>query len=679
MVVTHRISVASICDRVIVLADGKIIESGTPRELAAADGLYARFCEEQRLLTEVEALSDGEPARRLRELKRSDFDAAPDRRERALRAFHEESALGRAFDGHLLQRLFGYLARERRWLWTALGAVIVTALLALVRPLIIKGALDSAVGAKELQVLVRAGIAISVLMLVEQSLNFAQSYLTQLAGTRAMADLRAQLFRFLHRLPIAFFDHQPIGRLTTRVTNDIDAISELFSSGALASIADLLRLVGIIAIMLWVDAKLSLAAFAALPVVVVLVLVLRRPMREAFRDIRTRTARMNSALNEQITGMSVVQAFDRMSRSEREFDAINLAYRDAHLRSIRYEAMQDAALETIASIALAMMVLVYGSTASSFGTLLAFQLYLAQFFEPLSQLAQRYTLLQSAMAGAERVFGLLDEGGRDAPIVSTPVHERSQSSALIEFSNVDFAYHPGQPVLQSLSFEVKSGEHVALVGPTGSGKSTVLSLLLRLYEIQNREILLDRIPIRALPHEAVRSRFAYVPQDPVLFPGTILSNIVGDEGSADDPVDVERARDVLAQIGALEHFERRLGGMQRAIVGSGQALSTGERQLVVFARALYRNASILLLDEATASIDSETERRLQKALEASLVKRTAIVIAHRLGTIKTADRVLLLHHGKLVEEGTHQQLLARDGLYRRLVRLSSMREETLAS
>jgi ATP-binding cassette subfamily B protein len=699
VVVTHRISVASICDRVVVLSDGKIVENGTPRELAAGGGLYARFCEEQRLLSEVEELSVEEPSRHLQELNRADFESAPDRRERALKAFHEESALGRAFDGHLLRRLFGYLARERLWLWVALAAVIATAVLALVRPLIIKNALDGAVGTRELEVLVRAGIAISVLMVLEQSLNFAQSYLTQLAGTRAMAALRAKLFRFLHQLPIAFFDHQPIGRLTTRVTNDIDAISELFASGALASIADLLRLVGIIAIMLWVDAQLSLAAFAALPIVVALVLVLRRPMREAFRDIRTRTARMNSALNEQINGMSVVQAFDRMDRSEREFDDINLAYRDVHLRSIRYEAMQDAALETIASIALAMMVLVYGSSVSSFGTLLAFQLYLAQFFEPLSQLAQRYTLLQSAMAGAERVFGLLDEKGRDAPVVvsapvisapvisapvvSAPVGQ-STSPAVIEFSNVDFSYHPGQPVLKSLDFQVRSGEHVALVGPTGSGKSTVLSLLLRLYEFQGGEIFLDRTPIRALPPDVVRSRFAYVPQDPVLFPGTILSNIAGEdvpnvEGPNHESVNFERARDVLAQIGALDHFERRLGGLRREILGSGQALSTGERQLVVFARALYRNVTILLLDEATASIDSETERRLQKALEASLVKRTAIVIAHRLGTIKTADRVLLLQRGRLVEEGTHQQLLARDGLYRRLVRLSSMREETLAS
>ena len=697
VVVTHRISVAQECDRVLVLSEGKIVQSGKPEELAKVPGIYARFCEEQRLETEVTRLESAELAAEVHpsEPGSSKFDLsakpgiAPDRRERALREFHEEHALGKAFDGRLLTRLVGYLSAERKWLILALFAVLGTAALALSRPMIVRVAMDQALSTHAVGALVTAGFLVAGLMLIEQILGFAQAYLTQLAGTRAMAGLRLRLFELLQRLPIAFFDRQPVGRLTTRVTNDIDAISELFASGILSAMGDLVRLVGIFAIMLWVDAKLGVAAFAALPIVVLLVLVMRRPMRDSFRDIRTRTARMNSALNEQVSGMSVVQAFEQVGRCEREFDKVNREYRDAHLRSIRYESMQDAGLETIASISLAAMVLVFGSSQSSFGTLLAFQLFLSQFFEPLSQLAQRYTLLQSAMAGAERVFGLLDEKGRDAPVsrdaaqavaaLSHPVHQLGDApihghvpglaKTIVQFSDVGFAYHPGQPVLKAINFAIQEGEHVALLGPTGSGKSTVLSLLLRMYEIEQGRIELEGRSIKTIEPAELRRLFAFVPQEPLLFPGTLLSNIAGANLE-----DRERARDVLAQIGALDHFERRLGGLTAPIVGLGQSLSMGERQLVAFARALYRDAPILLLDEATASIDSDTESRLQTALEATLAKRTAIVIAHRMGTIKTADRVLVLSRGRLVEQGTHQELLVHNGLYRKLVMLSTMRE-----
>jgi ATP-binding cassette subfamily B protein len=511
----------------------------------------------------------------------------------------------------------------------------------------------------------------------------------------------------LHRLPISFFDRQPVGRLTTRVTNDIDTINEVFAAGILGAMGDLLRLFGITAVMLYVDVRLGLAAFAALPVVILLVFVLRRPMRESFRAIRGRNARLNSALSEQISGIAVVQAFDQMPRVEREFDRINRDFREANLSAIRYEAIQDGALETIASVAFAAIVLAYCGSSSSYGTLLAFQLYLAQFFEPLSQLSQRYTLLQSAMAGAERVFGLLDEPGRDAPMAKAlskaeagrveppPSTSRrdpeiplehlaeggsnaasgvailptlAQGPALIAFSKVDFAYRSGNRVLSNVSFDVRRGEHVALVGPTGSGKSTVISLLLRLYEMERGRITLDGQSVLEIEAAELRARFAYVPQDPVLFPGTLLSNIAGKEA-----LDIDRARDVLTQMDALVHFEKRLGGLDCTLQAGGQLLSVGERQLVAFARALYRGSEILLLDEATASVDSDTERRLQRALEVSLDKRTAIVVAHRLGTIKSADRVLVLNHGRLMQQGSHRELLQQGGLYRRLVQLSQVR------
>lgn len=692
VIVTHRVSLASQCDRVIVLDSGRIVEVGTPAELAQATGLYRTFREEQRLESEIEddaTLSKAASSVGMHpvEVKAAENGAAASR-EKAMREFHEEAELASAFNSRLYHDLLALLRSERGQLvWAAL-AVVLTALLGLLRPMYVRSAIDAAVTRGDVERLAQLGFVVASLAFGEQLFGFAQSYLTQIAGANAMARLRARVFAFLHRLPIAFFDKQPIGRLTTRVTNDVDAISELFASGILTSIGDSLRLIGIVALMLSLDARLSLAAFAGLPFVGIVVLRLRRPMREAFRAIRAQTARMNSALNEQISGMAVVQAFDKMSRSAQEFDRINCAHRNAHFNSIRYESVQDAALETIASVALASMVFMFGASSASFGTLLAFQLYLAQFFEPLSQLTQRYTLLQSAMAGAERVFGLLAREERDAPgsqavgVAESVALNKSGVSAMewnrprlasrepaIVFDQVEFSYHSGIPVLRELNLKVEAGERVALVGPTGSGKSTIAALLVRLYDPTAGRIEVMGKPIEELNVAWLRRQFAVVPQDPVLFPGTLLSNIVGS-----DPVDRERARRVLERMSALEHFERRLGGLEAVVGSKGSEYSVGERQLVAFARALYRDAPILLLDEATASIDSDTEACLQRALEASLSERTAMVIAHRLSTIKTADRILVLSRGRLVEQGTHSQLVQADGLYRRLVALSTVRK-----
>jgi ATP-binding cassette, subfamily B, multidrug efflux pump len=679
IIITHRVSLATRCDRVVVLDAGRIVQIGKPSELEQTTGLYRRFCEEQRLESELDGRTDvHESTSSPSAGAATDAQLDDDRglaRDAAMREYHEEAVFASAFNPRLYRDLIGALTGERTYLVVAAGAVAVTALLGLLRPLFVRTAIDAAVLRSDAAQLARMGFVVAVLAVGEQLLGFAQNYLTQLAGARGLAKLRARLFAFLHRMPIAFFDKQPVGRLTTRVTNDVDAIQELFSSGILAALGDLLRLVGIVALMISVDARLSLAAFASAPLVAVVVLTLRRPMRNAFRAIRSQTARMNAALNEQISGMAVVQAFDKMQRAGCEFDSINRAHRDAHLKAIRYEAVQDAALETIASIALASMVFVFGMTGASFGTLLAFQLYLGQFFEPLSQLTQRYTLLQSAMAGAERVFGLLAHEQRDAPTralatvaESKPQLKEPASDRVVLFDEVEFAYNPEVPVLHRLSFAVAAGEHLALVGPTGSGKSTIASLLIRLYEPTAGQIQVMGRSISAFDVATLRRQFAFVPQDPWLFPGTLLSNIAGS-----DPVDRERARAVLERMNAFEHFERRLGGLDRVVGSGGGEYSVGERQLVAFARALYRDAPILLLDEATASIDSDTELCLQRALEASLFDRTAMVIAHRLSTIRLADRILVLQRGRLVEEGTHRELVRADGLYRRLVALSSVR------
>ncbi|HEY5962239.1 MAG TPA: ABC transporter ATP-binding protein, partial [Polyangiaceae bacterium] len=517
-------------------------------------------------------------------------EANANSRERALRDYHEEAVLGNAFNWRLYRELMRALRSERTFLVAAAAAVVLVASLGLVRPLFVRKAIDAAVNSSDTRMLARLGVAVAVLALFEQLLGFAQTYMTQLAGATALARLRHRVFAFLHRMPIAFFDTQPVGRLTTRVTNDIDAIQELFASGILASLGDLIRLVGIVALMVSVNVPLSVAAFGAVPVIVLLVLRLRRPMRNAFRAIRSQTARMNAALNEQISGMAVVQAFDKMQRSGAEFDRINLAHRDAHLSAIRYEAMQDAALETVASISLAAMVFVFGNSAASLGTLLAFQIYLTQFFEPLSQLTQRYTLLQSAMAGAERVFGLLAMPDRDAavaPAADAPIRivepPRGTSTGVVEvarsvapavaFHGVDFAYHADVPVLHDVSFSVEPGEHVALVGPTGSGKSTIAALLIRLYEQRAGRIEVMGKSIRDYDVAWLRRQFAMVPQDPWLFRGTLLHNIAG----ADEPKR-ERAREVLMRMRALEHFEQKLGGLDANVGPSGAGYSVGERQ-----------------------------------------------------------------------------------------------------
>ena len=468
---------------------------------------------------------------------------------------------------------------------------------------------------------------------------------------------------------MAYFDRQPVGRLVTRVTNDVDAILELFASGAMSAVGDLVRLVGIIVLMLLLDWRLSLITFAATPLIVVLMAVVRRRMREAFREIRAKTARMNATMNEQVAGMGVVQAFRREDRAADEFDSINRAYRDANISSIKFEAMQDAAIEMITAVCLASIVVAFGYHRVSFGTVVAFNAYVVQFFEPVSALAMRFTLLQSAMAGAERIFGLIDGSGeaeRDAP--KGPATEAGDREIALAFENVTFGYKPGSPVLKDVSFVARRGERIALVGPTGAGKSTITQLLLRLYDGGTGVVRVDGDDVAGLSRAELRRRFAVVPQDVYLFPGTVATNV-----AAGEPPDRDRVRQALDRMGALDLFERRPKGIDTPVDEHGANFSAGERQLIALSRALYRDAPILILDEATANIDSDTESRIQRALDELLKDRTAIVIAHRLSTIRRADRIVVFHKGRVVEQGTHQELLEHNGLYARLHELQFAR------
>jgi ATP-binding cassette subfamily B protein len=597
------------------------------------------------------------------------------RAEAALSRFHEETRLEQSYDVKNLGRIWPFVKPHARHLVLSIGLLLLSSGLAMVRPLLMRAAFEGFDGADPQGTLTRCGIILGAVLLSEQLIAFPQMYFMQLAGARAMADLRRHVFTFLHTRRLGFFDRTPVGRLVTRVTNDVDAINEMFASGALNAVGDLTRLVAIVVIMVSLDWKMSLIAFAALPVVALFVNWTRRRIRDAFREIRSKTARMNAYVNEQISGMAVVQAYAREESSAEEFDDINLAYRNANNRSIGYDASLDAVIEMISSVCIASVLWYVGvhtlTQKLDFGTLVAFVAYIEMFFVPIRDLSARYTLLQSAMAGAERVFELLENKEEDAPAQpQTSAPSALDDATAFELDDVSFEYKAGIPILRDVSIHAKKGEKIALVGATGAGKSTIASVLLRLYDVKSGTVRVFGKDVTSMSRGELRRNFAVVPQDVFLFPGTVASNIAAGDVTP-DRAKVNRA---LERIGALDLFERREGGLDAPVLERGNNFSAGERQLIAFARALYRDPPILVLDEATANVDSDTEARLQRALDAAMSGRTALIIAHRLSTIKAVDRIVVFHKGRVVEQGTHEALLAAGGLYARLHTLQFAKE-----
>ena len=597
------------------------------------------------------------------------------RAEAALSRFHEESKLEQSYDVKNLGRIWPFVKPHARHLALSIGLLLMSSGLAMVRPLLMRAAFEGFDGADPQGTLTRCGLILGAVLLSEQLIAFPQMYFMQLAGARAMADLRRHVFQFLHTRRLGFFDRTPVGRLVTRVTNDVDAINEMFASGALNAVGDLTRLVAIVVIMVSLEWKMSLIAFAALPVVAIFVNWTRRRIRDAFREIRSKTARMNAYVNEQISGMAVVQAYAREESSAEEFDDINLAYRNANNRSIGYDASLDAVIEMISSVCIASVLWYVGvhslSQKLDFGTLVAFVAYIEMFFVPIRDLSARYTLLQSAMAGAERVFELLENTEEDAPAqAQTSPPSALDDETAFELDDVSFEYKAGIPILRDVSIHAKKGEKIALVGATGAGKSTIASVLLRLYDVKSGTVRVLGKDVTSMSRGELRRNFAVVPQDVFLFPGTVATNIAAGDVTP-DRAKVNRA---LERIGALDLFERREGGLDAPVLERGNNVSAGERQLIAFARALYRDPPILVLDEATANVDSDTEARLQRALDAAMKGRTALIIAHRLSTIKAVDRIVVFHKGRVVEQGTHEALLAAGGLYARLHTLQFAKE-----
>jgi ATP-binding cassette subfamily B protein len=599
-----------------------------------------------------------------------------------LKAFHEEVALGRATDLRLLARLWPFVRPHAFLLVVSLSTLVVLCALRVAVPLLMGHVVAEAVGGDAHATMARIPILAGVMFLV-QLLSFAQVYSMQIVGARAMADLRLHVFRFMQRLELRYYDRTPVGRLVTRATNDVDALGELFASGVLNAMGDFLMLAGIVVMMLSLNWRLSLIAFAALPIVGTIVNFVRRRSREAYREIRTKTARLNAFLNEQVSGIAVVQAFGREDAMAEDFDVVNFSYREANKNAIYYEALLDASIEMVATVCIASMLWWsglhrLGVYAVTFALVVTFTQYIRQFFEPVSLLSQRYTMLQSAMAGAERIFQLLDEVELEKDIATSECSPAGPPDEALALCDVTFGYKRDVPVLRDVSVVAKRGERIALVGATGSGKTTIASLFLRLYEVTHGVARVLGQDVRAYSRNELRNLFSVVPQDVFLFAGTLLSNVA----MSDPSPDRARAAAAIERIGALELFARRggahaLGALESApdawldvrVDERGANFSAGERQLIAFARAIYKDAPVLVLDEATASVDSDTEARLQKAVEAVMANRTSLIIAHRLSTIRAVDRIVVLHKGRGVETGSHDELLALGGVYARLYQL----------
>ncbi len=582
----------------------------------------------------------------------------------------EEEALGKAYDGRLMRRLLTYLAPYKWKVVLAVFLLVSAAGLQILGPWLIQMALDDAVPAGDGELLATLAIAYLVATIGTFGFQYAQALVTTWLGQQVMYDLRTEIFRRLQELDLQFYDANPVGRLMTRITSDVESLNELFSSGVVAIFGDLFTLLFIISAMLLMDWQLALVTFSVLPLVVWSAAVFRSRIRQAYRDIRGRLARINSFLQERITGMSVVQLFNREEAEGRELDRVNEHYLQAHLRSITYYALFFPVVELFTAIALALIIW-YGGFAiiqenTSVGVVTAFLLYARRFFRPIQDLSEKYNVLQGAMASSERIFRLVD---RDSAIQDPedPLNLPERLQGEIEFRDVWFAYGSrgdGEPdwVLKGVSFRARPGEKVALVGHTGAGKTTIINLLMRFYDPQRGEILVDGVPVHRLRQAELRDRIGLVLQDVFLFSEDVRYNIR--MGRRDIPE--ERIQAAAREVGATAFIEKLERGFDQPLGERGASLSVGERQLISFARALAFDPEILVLDEATSSVDSEIEARIDAATERIMRGRTSIVIAHRLSTVQGANRILVMHHGELREQGTHDQLLARGGLYARL-------------
>ncbi len=590
----------------------------------------------------------------------------------AVENFHEEEALGKAYDARLMKRLLAYLRPYRGAVALAGVLLLLVSLLQIAIPRLIQLAIDDHIATGDLQGLNRLALMFLAVLLAGAAVRYAQTYLTMWLGQKVLHDIRTQVFSHLQTLHLGYFDSNPVGRMVTRVTSDVNTLDEMFSAGVVTILGDLFTLALIVGALMYYNWELALITLAVVPLLVAATFVFRAKVRDVYRDVRLRVARINAFLQEHITGIKVVQLFNREEITNRKFDEINLSLRTANFRSIYYYAVFFPAVEVIGTLAIG-LVLYYGgfrieSGVLTFGELVAFLTLVEMFYRPIRDLSEKYNILQASMASSERIFNLLDT---KPLIVSTGApRDLPQVRGRIEIKNLWFAYNDDDWVLKNLSFTVEPGQKIAIVGATGAGKSSLVSLLYRFYDFQRGSIKLDGVELRDLSVDQLRGRMALVLQDVFLFSGDIAGNVrLRTESITDDEV-----RQALTRVG-FDRFMRRFGDDVHAEIRErGATLSTGQKQLLSFARALAFNPEILVLDEATSSVDTETERIIQSALEELMRGRTSIVVAHRLSTIEKADRIIVLHHGELRESGTHDELLKMQGIYYKLYQLQYRRQ-----
>jgi len=587
----------------------------------------------------------------------------------------EDEILGKAYDSKLMKRLLLYLKPYRWHVVLAIFLAILVSSIGPLRPYITKIIIDDYIVVKNYEGMLPFIILLFVTIFLQAILQYVLNYFTQWIGQKTIYNMRMQVFSHLQNLALKFFDNNPVGRLVTRVTSDVEVLNEMFSSGIVMVFSDVFTIIFIVSYMFIMNVELSLVTLCVIPILVYSTFIFRKKVREAYREVRKYVASMNSFLNENITGMNTVQLFNREEKSLNDFKNINALHRDANIKSIFYYAVYFPLVDFTSALAIALIIWYGGGNVISgyltFGVLISFIQYTEMFFRPIRDLSEKYNILQTAMASSERVFKLLDNK-TIIPIKENPI-PITNIKGDIEFKNVCFAYNGEDYILKNVSFKINQGETIAFVGATGAGKTSIISLLTRFYDIEKGEILIDGINIKDYDPRELRKYMAVVLQDVFIFSGDIKFNIdLGDEN-----ISLNKINEAIGIVGLEDFINSLPNGIFSEVKERGATLSVGQKQLISFARALVRDPKILILDEATSNVDTESERLIQNAINKLLKNRTSIVIAHRLSTIQNADKIIVLHHGEIRETGTHQELLSKGGIYYKLYQLQYKQQESV--
>ncbi|MEK7805407.1 MAG: ABC transporter ATP-binding protein, partial [Planctomycetota bacterium] len=591
--------------------------------------------------------------------------------------FSEDVLAGKLYDTTVIRKLLSYVLRYKASGLLSIFMVLITTVLFLLCPYLFGYAIDHGINKGDKQVIYKMALALLGIQTLRLLLVMAQSYNIQAIGQKVMLDMRMALFNHIQSLPLSFFDKNPVGRIVTRLTNDIAAIGELFSAGVIVVIGDIFIIVGIFAAMFILNVKLALITLSVFPIIVVIALWFGNRMKNSFREIRRKLARINTYLNENITGMKVIQLFNREKKNYDKFDEINDDYLKEQVKYIRYFAVFQPAINMVSALAIG-LVLWYGAIRYmhgflTLGVLVAFLAYVHDLFDPIRDIVEKYNIFQGAMASSERVFGLMKEQPEVDYIIPNPVKEVSVKDfkGTIKFENVWFAYNGSDYVLKDISFQIETGQSAALVGVTGSGKTSIASVLTRLYEIQKGTIWFDQIDIRKMEKIGLRHLIGLVSQDVFLFAGTLRDNI-----TLFNPLSDVQVLETIESLGLMPFIDRMSGGLEMEIAERGANLSVGERQFISLSRIIIYDPRVLILDEATSSMDPISEVLIQDAIQKVTQGRTSIIIAHRLSTILHCDRIIVLNKGEKVEEGSHEELLRKGGLYSQLYKVY-MKEELI--